>query len=123
MPDAYVSGLTGSVKIGATSFSFDRWKLTIKTVLVEVTNFTSGGFQQFVTAITGATLTVSGPYNTGNMAFVCGVAYIWILGFTALIALTVTAIIETLEPDVDAKGRASVSITAQSHGAFTAAIA
>src|SRR5580658_10186825 len=101
MADNFLGGPSGSVKIGTSSFSFDMWKLSIKTTLVEVTSFTSGGFQVMVAAVTGATLTVSGPYNMTNMPFTSGVGYIWLLYFTASIYLSVFALIETLEPSME----------------------
>lgn len=122
--DSFFGGPNGYVQNNATSkfFSFDKWKLSMKTTLVEVTSFTSNGYQVMVPAITGATLTVSGPYNYGNMPFATGVGYVWNLGFSSSIFIQLFAMIETIEPDVDVKGRASISITAQSSGAFTAAV-
>ncbi len=122
MADNFLAGKSASVTVGAKSFSFDKFRLSIKCGLVEVTSFTSGGYQVMIPGILSATLTVSGPYNQGNMTFTAGVSYSWNLTFTTNITLIVVALIESLEPDVDVKGRQSVSITAQSSGSFTAAI-
>jgi len=124
MADSFFGGPRGYVQNNATGkyFSFDKWKLSMKTTLVEVTSFTSNGYQVMVPAITSAQLSVSGPYNYGNMPFSTGVGYTWNCGFSPSIYIQVYALIETIEPDVDVKGRASVSIAAQSSGSFNARI-
>ena len=136
---AFFGGPNGSVQIGSTSYAFDNWKLTIKTTLVEVTNFTSFGFQMMVPAISSGTLTVKGPYNTGlgsatlqapqgfgwvgttsAAAVPTGVGwYLWNCFIATGLFFQIPAIIESIEPEVDVKGRASVSITAQSTGIFS----
>ncbi len=122
MADNYLAGKTGFVTIGSTSYSFAKWKSALKTALVKVTNFTTAGYQLLVAAITSATLTVEGPYNEGNMAFTAGVSYTWVLGFTTMVSLTISAFIEQISVDNDVEGAPRVEITAQSSGSFTAAI-
>jgi hypothetical protein len=131
VPDQFYGGPSGAVSTvpsigGSPAYrSFDKWKLSMKTTLVEVTSFTSNGFQVLVPAITEATLTVTGPYNEGNMPFTTGVSYTWNLYFSQAtnVLINLQAYIETIEPDVDVKGRASVNITAKSSGSFTPAVA
>lgn len=122
MADNYISGKTGSVLIGATPYSFGKWKLAMKTGLPKVTNFTTAGYQLLVSGITAGTITIEGPYNQSNMAFACGTSYTFILGWTNAVSITVTAFIESIEASTDVEQAGHVVITAQSSGTFTAAI-
>lgn len=120
---AYVSGTEGSVKIGSTAYAFGKWKAQMKMILPKVTNFTSSGAQELLSGVKSATITLSGPYNSGAMAFTVGTSYTWLLNFTDAIGLSITARIESIEPDNDVEGNPIINITAQSTGTFTAAIA
>lgn len=122
MSQNILSGKSGSTNIGATSYSFGKWKVALKTNLPKVTNWNSGGFQQLVSGITEATLTISGPYDAGNMPFTVGNSYIWLLNWTNVLGLSVPAIIESIDADNDVDGNPTISITARSSGNFTAAI-
>lgn len=118
MADNYLSGKSGSVKIGDTAYSFGKWRLAMKTNPVKATNFTSEGFQLVLDSIHGATLTLEGPYNAGNMAFVVGSYHEFKLGFDATLSLTVTAMVSGIEPAVDCEGGQIIVVTAESNGAF-----
>lgn len=123
MADNYLAGKSGYVAIGATQYSFGKWKLSMKTNLPKITNWNTLGYRRILAAINEATLTLEAPcYNQGNMPFTCGTSYTWKLGFTAGIELVVTAIIETLEPANDVEGVPTVNITAQVDGVFTPSI-
>ena len=122
MADNYLSGKDAKVMIGSTTYSFSKWSLDMKTNLPKVTNFTTAGFQKVVQGITSGTLTVSGPYNEGNMAFTSGQSYAWILGFDGTTTLTCTARISSIKADEDVDGSPQISITAETDGSFTAAI-
>lgn len=118
----YLSGITGSVAVGATNYAFSKWRIPMKSGLPKVTNFNTAPYQQLVTGILSATIYLEGPYDQGSMAFAAGTSYGWILRWTSSVSLTVTAFIEELQPDVDVEGAARVAITAQSSGSFTASI-
>lgn len=122
MPFNPLAGKFASVTIGTTTYAFSGWSASIKNTLGKVTNFTGGGYAQFVPGITEAKITLEGPYDEGNMPFVVGNLYVLILGYTDLITLTVGAICETIEPTVDVEKEQRVKITFQSEGTFTGAI-
>ena len=122
MPQNLLSGKTGSVLIGTVSMSFGKWKAAFKTNLPKVNNWNSTPYQALVSGLTSGTLTISGPYDEGNMPFVCGNSYTFILGFTDTINLTCTVLIESIDAENDVDGAPSISITGQSNGSFTAAI-
>lgn len=118
----YLSGITGAVLVGATAYSFSKWRIAIKCGLPKVTNFNTAPYQQLVAGILSSTVTLEGPYDQGNMAFTAGTSYAFILRWTASISLTITGFIEELTPDEDVDGSPRVSITVQSNGTFTASI-
>lgn len=122
MADNYLSGTTGHVLLGATEYSFGKWRLDMETAVPKVTNFTSGGFQALVSGITKGTITLEGPYNQGNMPLTCGNSYSFVLKWTASVSITVTALITKLSIDDDAEAAPRVNVTAESNGTFTAAI-
>ena len=123
MPFNALSGVTGSVKVGATAFAFSKWSCAMKMKLGDVSNFTGGGYEQYVPGLTGAKVTLEGPYDQGNMAFAVGTAFTLLLGFTATITLTVLAVCETIDVDVDIMAPADkVKLGFQSNGSFVAAI-
>jgi hypothetical protein len=115
--NAWVSGGTISL-----TYSFDKWSLTLKAILPEITNFTSGGYQALLSGIESGGLTVSGPYNQGNMAFTVGNSYLWVLGFTASIVINMPGLIESIAADDNVKENPKITVTVKSSGAFLAAI-
>jgi hypothetical protein len=118
-----LSGISGSVQIGDTPYAFTKWTCSMKTLFVKANNFTGGGYQQGVAGITSATLTLEAlTYDEGNMAFTSGSKYVFVLGYTESISLTVTVLVESIDVTVDYEGGQPIKITGQSDGAFTAAI-
>jgi hypothetical protein len=151
MADNYISGKTGSVSVPNLSsvlvpYSFSKWKATLTAKLNDITNFTTQGYQKMLASIVSASLTVSGPYNAGNMnppftqvadptdgpptgsgpgpytGFAVGVQYTFNLGWTSSLGLAIPAIIETIDIDDDVQTDATISITAKSTGPFSAFI-
>jgi hypothetical protein len=122
MPFTPKSGTTGFVKLGAATYAFGKWKLAIKGGTPPVTNFTGGGFQQIVPGVVKGTLTLSGPWDYGNMPLVVNTSYVFHLGLDTGIELVVTAQVSGIEPEDDVEDAARVTVTAESNGAFTAAI-
>lgn len=117
------SGITGSVSIGGTSYAFGKWTLSMKANLMPVNNFTGGGYRQVVAGVKSADLTLEAlTYDQGNMPFVCGNQYTFILGYNALTSTTVTIMIESIEPTVDYDGLQPIKISGQSNGPFTPSI-
>lgn len=118
-----LSGITGSVKIGATSYAFGKWNLSMKSNLIPVNNFTGGGYQQIVAGVQSADLTLEAlTYDQGNMPFSIGVKYTFILGYTSTATITVSIYIESIEPTVDYDGAQPIKISGKSDGAFIGSI-
>lgn len=121
MPTNFIGGPEGSVLVGGVAYAFGKWRCPIRTGLPKVNNFTSA-FQQLVKGLTSATITLEGPYDGGNMPITSGNEYVFTLKFSALISITITARVGEINGSQDIEDAARISINAESHGTFTAAI-
>jgi hypothetical protein len=117
-----IAGPSGSVLVGGVAFAFGKWRFAMKAGLPKVNNFTSA-YQQLVAGLISGTLTLEGPYDAGNMPIAAGTSYAFTLKFSAAVTLTVTCYVEDITPSQDIEDAARVTVTAQSTGSFTAAIA
>jgi hypothetical protein len=119
-----LSGLSGSVGIGADKYAFGKWSLSMSANLIPVNNFTGGGYQQLVPGVKKAELTLDAlTYDQGNMPFVVGQKYTFLLGYTATVNATISIYIGSIEPTVDYDGAQPIKITGMSDGPFNASIA
>lgn len=116
-----IGGPSGSVLVGGVAYAFGKWRVSFKSGLPKVNNFTSA-YQQLVAGLLSATLSLEGPYDGGNMPLTAGVSYAFTLKFSNAITLTVTAYVESIDPSQDIEDAARVSVTAQSSGSFTASV-
>lgn len=118
----FISGTSGSVLVGGVAYSFGKWRFQMKAGLPRVNNFTTG-YQVLVAGLLSGTLTLEGPYDGGNMPLAAGTSYAFTLKFSNAITLSVTCYVEDITPSQDIEDAARISVTAQSTGSFTAAIA
>ena len=118
---AFLSGIGGGVMVGATAYKFRRWKVTFRGKLPPVNNFTSA-YQVLVAGLVAATVTLSGPYDQGGMAFSCTGAYTFTLQWSQSVSLTVPCLLESIDGEQDVEAAATAELVGQSTGAFTAAI-
>jgi len=118
-----LAGKNAAVLIGTVPYAFDEWQADIKNGLSKTTNFTSAGYATYISGITDAKVTLSGPYDQGNMAFTVGNSYTLILTYVTMVTLTVTALLEDISVDVKVEDAERVKLTFQTTGSFTAAIA
>lgn len=119
---AFLSGTTGSVKVGSTVYAFDKWRVSMKAGSPKTTNFAGSGFQTLVAGVKSAAITLSGPYDQGAMAVALNTSYAWILGMDTGVSITVTAIVTGIDVDNSVEDAPRVNITAESTGSFTASI-
>ena len=118
-----LSGIAGSVKISTTAYAFTKWAVEMKCVVVKANNFTGGGYQQVVPGMASATLTLEADtYDQGNMAFLVGDNYTFILGYTTGVSLTLEVMIESISPEVNYEEGQPIKIVGQSNGEFAASI-
>lgn len=133
MSQNFLSGKTGFVSTAAGTYSFGKWELEMKAKMVPVPNFNGAGYEQYVIGLVSGKATITGPYDAGNMVFQVGgtngptstftQTYAWTLGLGAGITLTFPGWIESIKMSEDVDGAPQVTLTVQSNGAFTAAIA
>lgn len=117
-----LAGKVGFVNTGASNYAFGKWKWSPKAKMVPVPNFNGGGFEQYVVGLVGGKITISGPYDQGNMAFTVGNTYTWTLGLAVSVTLTVPGILESIDMDEDVEGSPTVTLTVQTNGSFTTSI-
>lgn len=118
----FLSGTTGFVKLGSTTYKFGKWKLALKAGNPKTTNFAGGGYQSLVTGVISGTVTCSGAYDTGNMALAVGSSYAFHLGLDTGVELTATFLVTSVDVDNDVEGTPQISVTGESTGTFTSAI-
>ena len=118
---AYISGNDGYVKLGALSYSFRNWRLTVDPGLKKFFAFGSA-FQRTLPGGFAATLTAEGPYDAGNTPLVPGTVYEFHLGFAVGVEFVCNARLGPVEYGTEiAPGGdpATVNITADSDGTFS----
>ncbi len=95
-----LAGKAASINIGSTAYAFDVAKVEIKNGLGKVTNFNSGGYDQFITGIMNGKLELEGTYDEGNMAFTVGNSYTVIVTYTNSVTLSCPCILEDVAIDI-----------------------
>lgn len=121
MPDNFISGNTGYVALGALSYSFGAWKLTVDPGTKKFFAFGSA-FQRTLPGGFAATISCDGPYNAGNMPLTPGAVYEFHLGWALGLEFVCNARLgpidysNKIQPNGDP---GTVGITADSEGAFS----
>ena len=64
---AYFAGKFGSVSYNGGTLCADNWELSVDQNNSEVSNFCIGIQQAFIPNLTGGTVTMEGPVNTGGV--------------------------------------------------------
>jgi hypothetical protein len=123
MPFNPLHGISASVKIATTAYAFDSFKFSPKNKLADVSNFTGAGFKQFIAGMTDGKVSLTGPYDEGNMPFTVGNAYTLVLGYTGVVSVSCPCLCESIDMDVKVDDAQKSSLTFQITGSFTAAIA
>lgn len=118
---AFISGNDAYVKLGAVSYNFATWKLSVDPGNKKFFAFGSRS-QRTLPGGIAATITCDGPLNKGSTPLVPGTVYEFHLGWELGVELVVNARLgpTEFETAIAAGGDpASVSITADSEGDFT----
>lgn len=116
-----LSGIGASTTVGGVTYAFAKWKATMKGGQPKVNNFTSV-YQQLVAGLLSASLTLEGPYDGGNMPLSVNTSYVFQCKYANAYVLSFTALVETIDTSSDIEDAGRVSVTANTSGAFTAAI-
>lgn len=119
---AFLGGPVGFIRVGGVQWALGKWSMSMRAGAPRVNNFTSG-YQRVVSGLKSATLTISGPYDMGNMPLTVGQSADFVLGLNnPAVSLLCTAVVTEINPSQDIEDAARVTITADSDGVFTAAI-
>lgn len=120
---AFLSGKGGSVTVGTASWKLREWSLDMRTDASDVTNFSSSGYRENIAGLTGGSLSCSGPFDSTAMALTSGTSYSFTLGASNTVNFAVTARVTNIRISTTIERAVEVSITAETNGSFTAAIA
>ena len=116
---AFISGKFGFVLVNGTALAFGKWKLKMKSGKPKIPNWKGGGFMQRVTGLLDADLSVEGPWDIGAMGgLAAGGEYTFSLGYTQLLSLVVTAIID-IDVNNDVEDTPRITVTGESDGTFS----
>ena len=116
-------GIKASITVGGTAFAFDSFKFSPKNKVADVSNFTGGGYRQFIAGLTDGKVTCTGPYDEGNMPVTVGAAGTLVLTYVTGTTVSCPCLCESIDADVKIDDAQKVSMTFQITGSFTAAIA
>lgn len=122
MAQNLLAGKSGYVNTGSANYSFGKWEADIQVKTVQVPNFNGGGFMQRVVGLTDGKVTITGPYDQGNMAFTAGNTYTWTLGLAPSVFLTMPGILQSIKLAEDVEGNPVLTLNVETSGSFTASI-
>jgi predicted secreted protein len=122
---AFYAGKGGSISIRTsvgpdvyTSKPLSDWSIDIKTDALDVTNFTSGGWQEILAGIFSADISASGPYD-GSSLITQGTAARMKLTVATGMDLVVDVRVNSVKIDHSVKDVAKISYSATSTGVHT----
>jgi hypothetical protein len=119
---AFFAGKSGTITIGGTARPLTDWSIDVKTDSLDVTNFTSGGWQELLGGIYSIDISASGPYN-GTSGVTQGTAVALVLdvdGAGAGPSFSGNALVTSVKIDQSVKDVAKISYSASSSGSWTA---
>lgn len=115
---AYYAGKNSSVTISASARPMDTWSLDLKCDPVDVTNFTSSGYQENVAGVFSADVSFGGPFD-GTEGISQGDSVAVTLGVHASLSYAVTVRLSSVKISTDVKGVARIDATGTSNGSFS----
>ena len=119
---AFYTGKTGTVSIATASQPLTDWSADFKSESIDVTNFSSSGYQENYAGISSADITASGPYD-GSMGAQVGDSAAFVLtAGSGGISYSVTARITSVKIDVNVRGVAICTLTATSNGSYSVSV-
>lgn len=130
MAGTFFAGKYGTVKIGiapGTAMPLTDWSIDLKTESLDVTNFTSLGWQEVLGGVYSLDISASGPYNGASLITQGAlVTFRFDVDDTAPAPhvpegpyFTGQAIVTSIKIDQSVKDVAKISYTATSHGKWT----
>lgn len=120
---AVLAGKSGSITLAAAAYAFGKWTCDMGADILDVTSFASSGYKANIAGLVGAKITADGPFNSAAMSLTAGTSYEFVLTMGGAVNITVTARVGNINVVTDVKDAVRVSISAESTGVFTAALA
>lgn len=114
----FYSGKNGSFTIGAEVQKFSDWTIELDSTLVDVTNFSSGGFREKLTGFIGGKITAKGPYDPTMTEPIIGTEGTFILGVGSTYSFTFTGVITKIRYSQDVNDAARIELEAETTGSF-----
>ena len=122
---AFYAGKGGAISIRTsigpdvyTSKPLSDWSIDIKTDALDVTNFSSGGWQEILAGIFSADISASGPYD-GSSLITQGTAARMKLTVATGLDLVIDVRVNSVKIDQSVKDVAKISYSATSTGVHT----
>jgi hypothetical protein len=121
----FISGKTGWLKSTSgnttTNYTMREWRMEINAAQADVSNFTSGGFAEFITGLVSGRVTARGPLDL-NTQLTTGNTYTLNLGLgtsgNTNCYTTMTAVLTRVAPSTAVDQAGQVDIEFQTSGSF-----
>jgi hypothetical protein len=124
MASVFQAGKSSAVLVGTVSQSLKSWTWTVDSKMLEVSNFNSAGYRQYIAGLLGSTVDLSGDYDIGpstsggNLALTVGNSYTFTLEANSGLTWVVTGLVANATPKAEVDGTVSISIKVQVTGTF-----
>jgi hypothetical protein len=113
-----MAGKSGWFRSSNTSYPFRTWRLKLSASPIDVTNFTSGGFSEFMAGFITGECTASGFLDSG-LQLTVGNTYTVSLGAGGGYSVTFTGVLLDLTASTDVSKAAEVEVMMRTNGEFT----
>lgn len=113
-----MAGKTGWVKVGGTSYTLREWRLEMSAAEVDVSNFTSSGYAEWLAGLLSSRLTARGPLDANNQWTVTS-TYTLNLGLGGNYYTTATAVLTRVSAGTAVDQAATVDLEFRVNGNFT----
>jgi hypothetical protein len=112
-----MAGKSGWFRSSGTDYPFRTWRLKLSASPIDVTNFTSNGFSQFMAGFITGECTASGFLDSG-LQLTVGNTYTVSLGAGAGYSVTFTGVLLDLTASTDVSKAAEVEVMLRTNGEF-----
>lgn len=118
---AFASGKTGSITI-STARPYDTFSLSFESEVIDVTNFTSSGYQENVAGVFHCDIQFSGPYDQAEtIAQGALLSTVFVTGGST--SFTVSTRVKTVRIETGVRNKADqISVSGTSSGTYSITI-
>lgn len=116
---AYLAGKNASIQIGATTLAAVKCTLSGKTGEVNVTNFTSGGVENYIAGLVGGDLSATGIIEDGTLPDLRGTVQSFTFTLTSGHTISGSILVNEQKWDADLAGAVTCDISGKLTGTIT----